>query len=385
MKEKIEQYRKYIEYGIFITIMVVILLGVYTLFRNGGVMIGAFASGLGRFLDVISPIIYAFALAYILYRPTTWIEKKLKGLLEKISLFKKKGALDLISRLISIIVVFIIVGMALVLLVQFLVPPIIENIEKVVIEHPEIGNTFTMALEQLKNFLHDMKQGVDVLANPKEVILPVVESIGGVIGHIGGFLIDTIATIILTFYFLKDKERLFVAINRFTDIIFSVGVKKYVKVVLDDIDEILGGFIIGTILAGIIVGVISTSLMLMIGHPFAVLIGTVAGITNMIPYVGPIIGAILALVLGFLVSPKLGITGCILLLIYQQIDGNFIEPKVVGDKIGLSPVWILIVVIIGGSYYGGLGMVLSAPVAALIKVYIDRAYEYKMTRRIVNE
>ncbi|MEG2545657.1 MAG: AI-2E family transporter, partial [Niameybacter sp.] len=199
--------------------------------------------------------------------------------------------------------------------------------------------------------------------------------------NFSGVVIDVIATLILTFYFLKDKERLFAAIDRFGDVIFSPTIKRYVRVVVEDINEILGGFIVGTIFAGMIVGAISTGLMLMIGHPFAVLIGTVAGITNMIPYVGPLVGAVLALVLGLLDSVSLGVTGCILLLLYQQIDGNFIEPKVVGDKIGLPPVWILIVVIIGGSYYGGVGMILSAPVAALIKVYIDRAYEYKKKKR----
>lgn len=98
---------------------------------------------------------------------------------------------------------------------------------------------------------------------------------------------------------------------------------------------------------------------------------------NIIPYVGPIIGAALAFGLGIFSSLGLGVSGAILLLLYQQIDGNFVQPKIVGDKVGLIPVWILIAVLIGGSYFGAIGMILSIPVAGLIRIYFNRYAKYK--------
>ena len=380
MKEWLAKYKKYVEQGIFLLIMIVLVFGIYTLFKNGKIITQVVTSGTGRFLDVISPIIYAFALAYILYRPMKFIEGKLTTLINKCCKDKSFKGIELGVRLLSIVIVFVIVGASLMLLIHFLVPPIVENVQKLLRSNLQLGEPFKAALLELNHTLENAKSDFNVLIQSKDFILTLAGYVGKVIGNLGGAVIDFVATLILTFYFLKDKERLFKAMNRFGDVIFSPKIKKYVHVVLGDIDEIIGGFIVGTLLAGIIVGVISTALMLMIGHPFAVLIGTVAGITNMIPYVGPLVGAVLALVLGLLDSVSLGVTGCILLLLYQQIDGNFIEPKVVGDKIGLPPVWILIVVIIGGSYYGGMGMILSAPVAALIKIYIDRIYEYKKNR-----
>lgn len=381
MKEKIKIYRKYIEQGVFILIVVGLIFVMGTLFKNGGYLAAQIIQGIKTFLDVIAPMIYAFGLAYVLYKPMRFTQRYINKGIEKLGLLKKEETKQLVSRLVSIFIVFAIVAGSLVLLIQFLVPPIIENLESLLKQHSQIEVTVREGIYQLQEFLGNIKGNIDILLNPNERVTSMVVMATDLLGQIGTLFIDMVATIILTFYFLKDKERLFESLDRFANLIFSRKVKQYVQVVIKDIDEIIGGFIVGTILAGIIVGVISTTLMLIIGHPFAVLIGTVAGITNMIPYVGPVVGAILALVLGLLDSVQLGVIGCILLLLYQQVDGNFIEPKVVGDKIGLAPVWILIAVIIGGSYYGGIGMILSAPIAALIKVYIDRACKYKAIRQ----
>ena len=165
--------------------------------------------------------------------------------------------------------------------------------------------------------------------------------------------------------------------KRLRDVLLPYKVGRALTIFLLDLDNIVGRFIVGEILDSVIVGVVSTILLLIIRHPFAVLIGVIAGVTNIIPYIGPVIGAALAFFFGIFTSLPLGIIGAILLLLYQQIDGNFVQPKIVGDKIGLSPVWILIAVLIGGSYFGPIGMILSMPVAGLLKVYFNRYSEYK--------
>lgn len=386
MKEKMKQYKKYIEYGLFTLIIVTLTLGIYYLFKTEGAIFVTVMNGVGKFIGICSPMIYAFAFAYVLYKPMRLIEQKLLGIGQK---GNKQGETSerkkMLIRIVSIIIVFASVMGILWLLLSFLVPPIIDNLEKFVTTEAQMGQSLNNVVSEVKAFVSELKQNANILVNPTHSSAKFVELVTGIVGNIGSFVIDAIAAVILTFYFLKDKERLFKAIDRGADVVFSTRVKRYVKVVIDDIDEIIGGFIIGTIFAGIVVCVISSSLMFMIGHPFALLIGVVAGVMNMVPYVGPLVGAVLALVLGILDSVTLGITGFILLILYQQVDGNFIEPKIVGDKIGLPAVWILIVVIIGGSYWGGVGMILSAPVAALIKVYIDRIYNYKKEKGLLEE
>ncbi len=186
---------------------------------------------------------------------------------------------------------------------------------------------------------------------------------------------------ILTFYFLKDKEKLFAMISKFGTIVCTPKVKDNIIDFVKTLDDVVGKYLLGTILDSFIVGVVSVLLMILIKHPFAILIGVAAGFTNVIPYVGPIVGSGLAFVLGAFTSLGLGITGAVLLLLYQQIDGNIVQPKIVGDKVGLLPVWILIAVLIGGSYFGGIGMIASVPTAALIGVYIDRLYKCKIGKK----
>lgn len=155
MKEWFDKYRKYVEQGIFLLIMVVLILAVYTIFKNVGELTHVAVSKAGIFLDVISPIIYAAALAYILYRPMMYLEKKLKDLKNK--LFKNKAkdqahresttkGTDLGIRLLSIVSVFLVVGGAIMLLIHFLVPPIIENIQKVLTSNVQLGESIKVAL-----------------------------------------------------------------------------------------------------------------------------------------------------------------------------------------------------------------------------------------------
>lgn len=192
------------------------------------------------------------------------------------------------------------------------------------------------------------------------------------ITNVATFCLNLFATLILTFYFLKDKETIFDVIDKVATITLNPSIKIKLKHFINDVHRIFGGFVLGQILDALLVGTASTILLLIIGHPFALLIGFIAGVMNVIPYIGPMIGASLAIILGLFTNIKLGLLGAALLIIYQQIDGNFIQPKILGDSTGLAPVWIFIAILIGGNYFGTVGMILSVPVLALIKLYMSR-------------
>ena len=230
----------------------------------------------------------------------------------------------------------------------------------------------------IKNTGKLSKEIVDKIAGISEKVLG---SIVSVISNLSSFLVNFVVTVILVVYFLVYKEDLVIQVKKVRDILLPKKFGKALTIFLHDLDNIVGRFLVGEILDSTIVGIVSTVLLLIIKHPFAVLIGFIAGITNVIPYVGPIIGAALAFFLGIFTSIPLGVMGAILLLLYQQIDGNLVQPKIVGDQIGLSPVWVLIAVLIGGSYFGALGMILSMPVAGLMRVYLNRYERYKNERK----
>ena len=196
----------------------------------------------------------------------------------------------------------------------------------------------------------------------------------GVITNATGFAISTLTTIMLSIYFLKDKEVLIGSLDKGAQVLLPHKSLNQVKQLLHDLDVVFGGFLIAQLIAAILAGVFSTLILLVIKHPFASLVGLVTGVANVIPYIGPILGALLGGVLGLFSSLNLAILSLVLLTIYQQLDANVIQPKLLSNSVGLNPAWVLISILIGGHYLGMVGMIVSIPTAALVQIYLTRRY-----------
>lgn len=383
MRERIQPYKKYFGYGIMIITIGALLFLANKVIDNGTVLLAGAWNQISHFLDIVSPVIMAFIYAYLLYYPVTFVENQI------LELFAKKGVTQRqksSARIISIVVMYGFVVILLITIINFIVPPLIENIKILINSIPQFEKQISGWITEMSEFLATLNieyvSSGDFMEQVKNILFTLGQSIinglGSFIGQTSSFILNLVISLILTFYFLKDREKLFGALDKFGTIIFCESIKQGIKGFVKDLDDVVGKFLVGTILDSFIVGIVSTVLMLLIGHPFAMLIGVAAGITNVIPYVGPVIGAGLSFGLGIFTSLSMGLLGAGLLLLYQQIDGNFVQPKIVGDKVGLAPVWILIAVLIGGSYFGGLGMIIAVPTAGLISIYIDRLYKKKI-------
>lgn len=387
MIDKLKKDKFYIKYGIIIIfIAIVVVLTVKTITHGEEILHWTIRS-INRFISIIAPVIYAFLIAYLLYQPIKFIEKYLNKRIS--SKNKKNKDYSRLVRTLSISIVFIATIIILIIVYNYLIPPILQNIKNIIASLPEFQEKLIMwvneAVEKLNSKNIDIentgklsKEIIDRIGVISEKILGGIVS---VLSNLSSFLVNFVVTVILVIYFLIYKEVLVRQIRKVRDVLLPKSVGTALTIFLHDLDNIVGRFLVGEILDSTIVGIVSTVLLLIIKHPFAVLIGFIAGITNVIPYVGPIIGAALAFFFGIFTSIPLGVMGAVLLLLYQQIDGNLVQPKIVGDQIGLSPVWILIAVLIGGSYFGALGMILSMPVAGLMRVYLNRYARYKNERK----
>ncbi|WP_195990225.1 AI-2E family transporter [Clostridium sp. D53t1_180928_C8] len=384
MIDKLRNNKFYIKYGVIIIfIALVVVLTVKTIVYSENI-IEWIVYQFKNFIGIIKPILYAMLLAYLLNEPMMYIEKLLANFLSKTSK-KNNFKYNFLLRLLSIILLLSLVIILLVLIYNYIVPPIFKSINEIIDSLPKLENQLKIWTNEIVKSLKDKNIDIPItgqiaseIANRVGIVAEkIVSFFVSSISNISSFILNFIVTIILMIYFLSDKERLIRQLKKFAHILLPNKFENALTIFLIDLDNIVGKFILGEILDSIIVGIVSTILLLIIKHPFAVLIGVLAGITNIIPYIGPILGAVLAFILGIFTSMSMGITGAILLLLYQQIDGNFVQPKIVGDKIGLSPVWILIVVLIGGSYFGALGMILSMPIAGLIRIYLNRYGEKK--------
>lgn len=389
MLGKLKAYKQYFLIGIVAVIVGSILIIVSRTVENAPNLFVTLWEYIKHFFDIISPIINAFIAAYLLYYPVVYIEKLLTKGMDRLlpKRDKEKGAGRI--RALSVTLVFLIVIGFIVTVINFIIPPLIENIRILSQSIPKFEAQFNVWMKELGQFFNtlniDITNNMDIFNYLKNLLINgaqmFINGLGGLIFSFSSFVIDLVVSVILTFYFLKDKEKLFAMISKFGTIVCTPKVKKSIIEFVKTLDDVVGKYLLGTILDSFIVGVVSVILMLLIKHPFAILIGVAAGFTNVIPYVGPIVGSGLAFGLGIFSSLGLGVLGAVLLLLYQQIDGNIIQPKIVGDQVGLMPVWILIAVLIGGSYFGGIGMIASVPAAALIGVYLDRIYKRKISKK----
>lgn len=176
---------------------------------------------------------------------------------------------------------------------------------------------------------------------------------------------------VIAFYLLQDKKRVLIFTKRVMSLF--VNHKHYQKVIEigKKADEILSGYIRGEIIDSMIIIILTSGALLLIRLDFAIIIGVISGIFNLIPYFGPIVGFVLAVIIGLLdPEPIKALYASIAVLIIQQIDGWFIVPKVVGNCVRLHPIIVLLAILVGGNLFGLIGMLLAVPVAAFIRLLL---------------
>jgi predicted PurR-regulated permease PerM len=196
-----------------------------------------------------------------------------------------------------------------------------------------------------------------------------------------GKIIAVLASFILTIYMLIEKDDL---ITRFKRLIFALFDERKANVIIDtsvSANKIFKSYFVGKLLDSLIVGIITTIAFLIFRVPYAALMGSIIGLFNVIPIFGPIIGSIPVILVSFFVSPVKALVVFVITIVIGQIDGNFIEPKIVGNNVGVTPFWALSGVVIGGSAFGIVGMILGVPVLVLLKTITEEFVARKLREK----
>ena len=187
--------------------------------------------------------------------------------------------------------------------------------------------------------------------------------------------------LITAFYLLMDKERF---CNQSKKICYATMRRETCESLIywtRHASHIFAGFISGKILDSIIIGVLCYLGMLLFKMEYALLISVIVGVTNIIPFFGPFIGAVPSILILLIVNPYSALWFAVFILVLQQLDGNVIGPLILGDYVGISPLWIMISIVIGGGLFGFVGMLLSVPVFALIYAIIKALLENRLKKR----
>lgn len=336
-------------------------------------------------LKISRPIIIAMIMSYILKPLVNLVDRMYFKIFYKID--KNQNPIDIISkkqfsriRLLTVISVLLTLITLMFVLILFIVEPFLNSLKSLVKELPsfiELANEILASLELDPQLISEISQKVTHFFNTNfaNLLNTSVSALTTFISNTGIFIFNFLVAVILSVYILRDKEKISRFFSVLIDIIFPKSFSKNIKVFALDFDKIFGGYFTGVIVDAVFVGFCSFALTAIIKNPYAVIIGVLAGVSNVIPYVGPLIGALGALILGLPSGTTTAVLGFALLMIFQQIEGNLIQPKILGDFVGLPPLVVIISIIIGGGLFGVVGIVIASPVVGVISLYYKRYLE----------
>lgn len=333
------------------------------------------------FMDVVSPFIMGFAVAYLLNTPMHFFERKVYRRLRW-------------KRALSILTVYVLALVILAFLVGLVLPQVVDsirglinnaglyfnNLNTMVNDLVERFNLEGQGFEDLVMSYQDIvKQGAAIVANALPQIYDFSISVGK-------GLVSTITALISSIYMLSGKARLIFQVKKF---LYAFTPKDRADKFLSSCHRANGifvGFINGKLIDSAIIGVLCFILTSLIGIPFAVLISVVIGVTNIIPFFGPIIGAIPCVMMLLIIDPWSALKFGILVVLLQQFDGNILGPKILGDSTGLSAIWVLVAIVVGGGLFGFIGMILGVPTFAVIYMTMRDVVDARLkTRKLDGE
>ncbi len=340
------------------------------------------------------PIIAGSVLAYLLNPILNFFERNMFRPLGKILFKKNEETQNKFSRACGVTCTLVVFIVVLVSAVYMVAPQVYLSILKIVTEaptyydnvnawileisedNPELGQYLIPALDRIYN---------QALAYVNEAILPNMDKIvaGVTSGIVGGLkmLLNVIVAVIVSVYVMSEKETLISVGKKLAYSLFS---RKNANAILRGAryaNLVFGGFINGKIIDSFIIGALCYIFMVIVDFHYPVLISMIVGVSNVIPYFGPFIGAIPSILILMMMDFKQGLFFGVFILVLQQVDGNIIGPVILGDRLKISSMWILFAILIGGGFFGIPGMILGAPCFACIYAMVSTFCRTKLEEK----
>lgn len=374
---KIDFNRKYTTISFYAVVTFAICLLLVVIVQKNE----AIADALKSAAKILAPVTWGIVIAYLVNPMMKFFERTLKKIIGKNKPRRR------IIRILSVALGMITLLLMLFAVVSILMPQVIESlvgifrnfntyianfeewVYKFVENYPDIyayvQDAFNNIQPQINDFINDFMPKLGEFA---------VKIKDGALGLVVGVK-DFVIGFIIAIYMLYSKEKFLAQLRKLITALLPYGAKEVLFSVAARTNQMLGGFISGKIIDSIIIGILTFICMTIMKMDFVALISVVVGVTNIIPFFGPFIGAIPSAFLLLVAAPKQVIPFVIFIIILQQFDGNILGPKILGDSTGLSPFWVMFAIFIGGGMFGFAGMVLGVPIFAVI---------YSLTRDFVS-
>ncbi|MBM5719131.1 AI-2E family transporter [Listeria ivanovii] len=280
-----------------------------------------------------------------------------------------------VPRILSVIIIFITFIGLIVLAVMQLGPTLAEQVTELAKAIPGYWQDFEKWLQEISK--NSSLQGVDLKAELEKlnISLPkimsvvvdgVASSFGAIVSFVSGFVMILVTVPFIVFYMFKDGHKFIESSGKF----FPAAIRAEAKQIIKEMNKTISTYISSQAIDCLVVGLFTFIGYLIIGQPYALLFGLIAGATNIIPYLGPFIGAAPAVIVALFTSPLQALLVIIVVTIVQQLDSNLLSPYIMGKSLSIHPLTIIIILIVAGNLAGIFGMILGVPVYAVVKTII---------------
>ena len=365
---------KYFRWGL--TAFLVVSAGIifyYFMFHGSNIH-----SGVSTVINILMPVVVGMAIAYLLTPVLNFIETKIMLPLCRKCKIRESGKRNSIIRGAGILVTAFLFVALIYMIFSMLISQIVPSVQNLISNFDNYTTNFTVWLNRTLEDNTELKDYVlktvdkysgeleklvtDILPNTMELIKTVSLSVIGVLHFVWDFVIGFIISI----YILGSKEVFAGQAKKIVYAFFDAPSANQIVSNVRFIHSTFSGFISGKIVDSIIIGIICFACTSIIGTPYAILVSVIIGVTNIIPFFGPWLGAIPSALLILMVNPLQCLYFVILILFIQQFDGNILGPKILGDSTGLSGFWVIFSITIFGGLFGVLGMVVGVPIFAVL-------------------
>lgn len=380
-----KRYRLISQYVIATVVISYILLRVTD---NLGVILAA-AGRLAQMIGILlQPLFWGFVLAYILSPLVSMCEKRLRGL----KVFKKKSRTrHTVSVAATCVAFFLCIGILLSIVISAVsrsirvasLEELIEFVQSFAGSLQSLQQTITNGIARLNIDSSELNSAIRQLGQKLVQFTGGLSAdIAGGVGQIGGFLTSALFALIFAIYFLLDGKGLKRYWNR---VLLAVGGRKArrcVHVLAEDADAVFSGYIRGQLLDALFMAVMVSAALSLIGVRYAVIIGVLSGIGNLIPYLGPVVAYGSTILVCLMTGDfRRLLIALVVLFLIQTVDGNVINPKLLSSSVDVHPMLVIVALLVGGSLAGLVGMLFAVPVAAFFKIQFDKLIDRMVEAR----
>ncbi|AYW46817.1 AI-2E family transporter [Tetragenococcus koreensis] len=328
-------------------------------------------NSLSNLLSTLSPFIIGFIFAYLL----NGAQKRLERLFQK----TKLSFIEKHSRGISVLILYVIIFYLFFLALNYVIPLMIDNVIDLLGLLPQFYDYLVDVIARLESEgvfeslnLDDFLQSLTTDFSPENLLrqwTQALTSLGAITRSLSSFVFNGFLALIISIYALVFKDSILLFIDKLGKKTLPEKIYRNSKKWLQATNTIFYKFISSQFLDACIIGISATVILYLLNVPFALTLGILLGICNMIPYFGSIFASIVTTIITFFSAGfQLALTTLIALLILQQLDGNVIGPRIMSGALNLNPIIIIISITVGGAYFGVLGMFLAVPIAAILKI-----------------